>query len=57
VKLKRLGICIVLLSLFVSLVAGCQPQFQPGTYTDDTGRVVAIDRIPQRIVSQVPSIT
>lgn len=56
-KLKRLGICIVLLSLFVSMVAGCQSQFQPGTYTDDMGRAVAIDQIPQRIVSHVPSIT
>jgi len=57
VKLKRLGICIVLLSLLVSMVAGCQPQFQPGTYTDDMGRAVAIDQIPQRIVSFGPSIT
>ena len=56
-KLKRLGICIVLLSLFVTMVAGCQPQFQPGTYTDDMGRAVTIDQIPQRIVSHVPSIT
>ena len=56
-KLKRLGICIVLLSLFVSMVAGCQPQFQPGTYTDDMGRAVTIDQVPQRIVSFGPSIT
>ena len=56
-KLKRLGICIALLSLFVSMVAGCQPQFQPGTYTDDMGRAVAIDQIPQRLVSFGPSIT
>ncbi len=56
-KLKRLGICIVLLSLLVSMVAGCQPQFQPGTYTDDMGRAVAIDQVPQRIVSFGPSIT
>jgi len=57
VKLKRLSICIVLLSLLVSMVAGCQPQFQPGTYTDDMGRAVAIDQVPQRIVSFGPSIT
>jgi len=57
VKLKRLGIFVVLLSLFVSMVAGCQPQFQPGTYTDDMGRAVAIDQIPQRLVSFGPSIT
>ncbi len=56
-KLKRLGICIVLLSLFVSMVAGCRSQFQPGTYTDDMGRAVAIDQAPQRIVSFGPSIT
>jgi len=52
-----LGIYIVLLSLLVSLVAGCQPQFQPGTYTDDMGRTVSINEVPQRIVSHVPSIT
>jgi len=57
VKLKRLGIFVVLLSLLVSMVAGCQPQFQPGTYTDDMGRAVAIDQVPQRIVSFGPSIT
>ena len=56
-KLKQFGICIVLLSLLVSMVAGCQPQFQPGTYTDDMGRAVAIDQIPQRLVSFGPSIT
>ena len=56
-KLKRLGIFVVLLSLLVCLVVGCQSQFQPGTYTDDTGRAVVIDQIPQRIVSFGPSIT
>ncbi len=56
-KLKRLGICIVLLSLLITGVVGCQPQFQPGTHTDDMGRVVSINEIPQRIVSHVPSIT
>ena len=56
-RLKQLGICIVLLSLLVSLVAGCQPQFQSGTYTDDMGREVRIEKVPQRIVSHVPSIT
>jgi len=57
VKLKHFGICIVLLSLLASMVAGCQAQFQPGTYTDDMGREVTIDQIPQRIVSFGPSIT
>jgi len=39
------------------MVAGCQPQFQPGTYTDDAGRQVDINEIPERIVSFGPSIT
>lgn len=56
-KLKRLGICIALLSLLVAGVAGCQPKFEPGTYTDDMGRAVTIDKAPQRIVSHVPPIT
>lgn len=56
-KLKHFAIYIVLLSIFAGMVAGCQPQFQPGTYTDDAGREVVIDQIPQRIVSHSPSIT
>ena len=59
-KLKRLGI-FVLLSLLVSMAAGCQSQFQPGAFTgaftDDMGRTVTIDEIPHRVVSHVPSIT
>jgi len=39
------------------MVIGCQPQFQPGTFTDDMGREITIDEIPQRIVSHVPCIT
>jgi len=45
------------LSLLVSMVGGCQPQFQPGTFTDDLGREITIDKSPQRIVSHVPGIT
>ena len=56
-KLKRSAICVILLALLVSMVVGCKPQFQPGTFTDDLGRVVTIDKLPQRIVSHVPSIT
>jgi iron complex transport system substrate-binding protein len=56
-KMKPLAVLVVLLSLLVSMTFGCQAQFQPGTYTDDTGRGVAIDEIPQRIVSFGPSIT
>jgi iron complex transport system substrate-binding protein len=56
-KIKWLVIFIVLLGLLVSIITGCQPQFQPGTYTDDMGRGVTINQIPQRIVSFGPSIT
>lgn len=53
----RVGICIVLLSLLVGMFAGCQPQFQPGTFTDDLGREVRIEKVPQRIISSAPSHT
>ena len=56
-KPKRLGIVIIMLSLLPSMVISCQPQFQPGSYTDDMGREITIDEIPQRIVSHVPAIT
>jgi len=55
--MKRLGIFVALLSLLVTMTTGCQPQFHPGTFTDDMGREISIDKIPQRIVSHVPSIT
>jgi len=55
--MKRFIIFIVLSGLLASIVAGCQPQFQPGTYTDDMGRAVSINEIPERIVSHVPPIT
>jgi len=57
VKMKQVGIFFILLSLLVSMVAGCQSQFQPGTYTDDMGREVRIEKVPQRIVSLAPSHT
>jgi iron complex transport system substrate-binding protein len=56
-KMKLLGFSVVLLSLLVIMAGGCQAQFQPGTYTDDMGREVTINEVPQRIVSHVPSIT
>ena len=56
-RLMRLGISIILLSLLVIMFTGCQPEFVPGTYIDDMGRGVSIDKVPQRIVSHVPSIT
>jgi iron complex transport system substrate-binding protein len=56
-KFRRLGIIAILLSILVAVFTGCQPEFSPGTYTDDMGREVSIDKVPQRIVSHVPSIT
>jgi iron complex transport system substrate-binding protein len=56
-KMKLLGFLVVLLSLLVGMTVGCQAEFTPGTYTDDMGREVTIDEVPQRIVSHVPSIT
>jgi len=56
-KMRRLSILMALLSLLIGVFAGCQPQFQPGAYVDDIGREVTIDKVPQRIVSHVPSIT
>ena len=55
-EMKKLGVFIVL-SLLVSMLIGCQPQFQPGTFTDDMGREVRIDKVPQRIISLAPSHT
>ena len=56
-KMKITGIFIVLSLLLGSMLIGCQPQFQSGTYTDDMGREVRIDKVPQRIVSLAPSHT
>jgi iron complex transport system substrate-binding protein len=56
-KMKLWGVLVVLLSLLASVTIGCQAGFTPGTYTDDMGREVTINEIPQRIVSHVPSIT
>ncbi len=56
-RLMRLGVCIILLSLLVNIIGGCHSQFQPGTFVDDAGREVTINEIPQKIVSHVPSIT
>ena len=56
-KMKQIAIFIVVLSVLFSAATGCQPGFQPGTYTDDMGREVNIEETPQRIVSHVPPIT
>jgi len=49
---------LIVLSLLAWVAIGCshQPSL-PGTFTDDSGRVVTIDKTPQRIVSHSPAIT
>lgn len=56
-KLKRIAVFIIIACLLLGLLAGCKQQFQPGTFTDDTGRQVNIEEVPERIVSFGPSIT
>jgi iron complex transport system substrate-binding protein len=56
-KMKPLALFAILLSLLVGITVGCQAEFTPGTYTDDMGREVTINEVPQRIVSHVPPIT
>ncbi len=56
-KLLLAAAIAVALLLLAATVTGCQPEFQPGTFTDDAGRQVTIDQPPQRIVSHVPSVT
>jgi len=57
-RLLRLGICTILLSLFVA----CAPPPEevvsfPIEVTDQMGRVVKLDKIPERIISLAPSNT
>ena len=56
-KLKQAGIFVLILSLLIGIVVGCQPQFQAGTYTDDKGRQIDISEVPERIISFGPNIT
>lgn len=56
-KLVKFSIFIIVLSLLLGLAAGCRPQSQTGAFTDDLGREINIDYIPQRIISLAPSNT
>jgi iron complex transport system substrate-binding protein len=56
-RFKGVVVFVVLLSLLIGAAVGCSPGFEPGTYTDDMGRGVVIDEVPQRIVCFGPSIT
>lgn len=56
--MKQLVFGIIILSLLAGLTLGCGYQSSlPGAFTDDFGRVVSIDKPPQRIVSHMPGIT
>jgi len=46
-----------ILSLLAYLILGCSHPSLPGTFVDDSGRVVNIDKTPQRIISHMPGIT
>jgi iron complex transport system substrate-binding protein len=56
-RYKGVVVFVVLLSLLIGTAVGCSQGFEPGTYTDDMGRGVTIDEVPQRIVCFGPSIT
>lgn len=55
--MKRVTILFTILSFLFITAAGCQPQYQKETFTDDAGRTVTLDKAPQRIVSHIPAIT
>ncbi len=54
---RLVSILLVLAFTLVSVVACTPTPAGPGTITDDVGRTVNIEEIPQRIVSLAPSIT
>jgi iron complex transport system substrate-binding protein len=56
-RFKGVVVLVVLLSLLIGTAVGCSTGFEGGTYTDDMGRGVDIDEVPQRIVCFGPSIT
>lgn len=53
----KMVVLVVLLSLLIGTAVGCKAEFEPGTYTDDMGRGVVIEEVPQKIVCFGPSIT
>ncbi len=55
--MKRFGVILSIFTLWVSLIGGCKPSFQPGAYIDDMNRSVTINQTPQRIAAYGPSIT
>jgi len=56
--MKRLALVLLFATFAVVLVIACTPPPPgPGAITDDLGRTVNIEQIPQRIVSLAPSAT
>jgi len=56
--MKRLALILLFSTLVLALVIACTPPTPgPGAITDDMGRTVNIEEIPQRIVSLGPGIT
>ncbi|MGD9116592.1 MAG: cobalamin-binding protein [Dehalococcoidia bacterium] len=56
-RLKLVVFLAVLLTLVAGAAVGCNAGFETGPYTDDMGRNVVIEDVPQRIVCFGPSIT
>ena len=58
-SIKRLALILLVSSLLLALVTACGSTTSPGpgAVTDDLGRAVNIEEVPQRIVSMAPSIT
>ncbi len=55
--MKRFSLLALSLLLVVLTLAGCTTPVTQGNYTDDLGRTVQINGIPQRIISLSPSNT
>ena len=55
--MKRITVILLAILFCFSFIIGCQPNITSVTLTDDMGRTITIESIPQRIVSHVPSIT
>jgi iron complex transport system substrate-binding protein len=58
-SVKRLASIHIALGVALVLLVACSPatSTEPGAITDDHGRTVNIEEIPQRIVSLAPSVT
>jgi iron complex transport system substrate-binding protein len=60
-KLVRLGFCIIMLSLLVACAAPAKEVKEAASFpievTDQLGRVVRLEKVPERIISLAPSNT